>query len=128
MPSGAIEQQDRVRAPRDLARDFIEMELHGGGVGEGQGERRATTARRADRAEKIEVLVALIGWLARPRAAFGPLPDNAVLLADARLVLKPDFHRYAGGDIGQMRLQRLRKFFYTPRRSRRSGRDGAGAR
>jgi hypothetical protein len=39
------------------------------------------------------------------------LPDNAVLLADARLVLKPDFHRNAGGDIGQMRLQRLRKVF-----------------
>ena len=86
MPSGAIEQQDGVRALRDMARDFIEMKLHGGGVGEGQGERRALAARRTDRAEEIGVFVALIGRLARPRAAFGPLPNKAVLLADASFV------------------------------------------
>ncbi len=65
MPFGAIKQRDGVRALGDIARDFIVMKLHGGGVGEGQGERRALTARRADRAEEIGVFVALIGRLAR---------------------------------------------------------------
>ena len=35
MPSGAVEQQDGVRALCDMTRDFIEMKLHGGGVYEG---------------------------------------------------------------------------------------------
>jgi hypothetical protein len=64
--------------------------LHGLGVGEGQRQRGADAARRADRAEQIGVLVALVGGLARPRAAPRPLPDQAVLLADPSLVLEPD--------------------------------------
>jgi len=111
MPSGAIKQQDGVRALCHVARDFIEMKLHGGGVGEGQGERRALAARRADRAEEIGVFVALIGRLAWPRAALGPLPNKAVLLADASFILKPDFDRSAFRDIGEMGAQRLREVF-----------------
>jgi hypothetical protein len=59
MPSGAIKQQDGVRA---------------------------LAARRADRADEIGVFVALIGRLAWPRAALGPLPNKAVLLADASFI------------------------------------------
>ena len=66
------------------------MGLHGLGVGEGQGEGRADAARWADGAEQIGALVALVGRLPRPRAAPGPLPDEAVLLADPGLVLEPD--------------------------------------
>ena len=33
-PSGAVEQQRGMSALGDVARDFIEMKLHGGGVGE----------------------------------------------------------------------------------------------
>jgi hypothetical protein len=111
MPSGAVEQQDGVRAHGDMARDFIEMKLHGGSVGEGQSERRALAARRTDRAEEIGILVALIGRLARARAALGPLPHEAVLLADASFILKPDFDRNAFRDIGEMGAQRLREVF-----------------
>jgi len=111
MPSGAIKQQDGVRALCDMTRDFIEMKLHGGGVDEGQGERRALAARRADRAEEIGVFVAMIGRLAWPRAALGPLPNKAVLLADASFILKPDFDRSAFRNIGEMGVQRLREVF-----------------
>jgi hypothetical protein len=58
----------------DVARDFLEVELHHGSVGVGQREGRADAAGRADRAEPI--------GLARARSASGPLPDKAVLLAD----------------------------------------------
>ena len=111
VPSGAIEQQHGVRALGDVARDLVEVELHRFGVGEGQRERRALAARRADRAEEIGVLVALIGGLARPRSAPRPLPDEAVLLADAGLVLEPDFDRRSRRQIGQMRLQRRGEVF-----------------
>ena len=59
----------------------------------GQRERRPDAAGRADRAEQIGVFVALICGLARPGSASCPLPNLAVLLADAGLVLKPDFNR-----------------------------------
>ena len=41
-----VEQQHSVRALGDVARDFVEVELHRFGVGIGQRERRADAARR----------------------------------------------------------------------------------
>ena len=73
MPSGAIEQQHGVCARCDTARDFVEVELHRLGVGVGQGERRADAVGGADGAEQVGVVVALIGGLARPGSASGPL-------------------------------------------------------
>ena len=93
MPSGAVEQQHGVRALGDIARDFVEVELHHVGVGVGQRQRRADAAGRADRAEQIGVVVALVGGLAWPRSAPRPLPHEAVLLADPGFVLEPDFDR-----------------------------------
>jgi hypothetical protein len=69
------------------------VELHHVGVGIGQRKRRADAAGRADRAEQISVVIALVGGLPWPRSAPGPLPNLAVLLADAGLILKPDFDR-----------------------------------
>ena len=71
----------------DRPADLVEMGLHGVRVGEGHGERRADAPSRADRSEQIGALVALIGGLARPGSAPGPLPDQAVLLADPGLIL-----------------------------------------
>jgi hypothetical protein len=62
------------------------MQLHHPGVGEGQRQRRADATGRTDRAEDAGVLVALAGRLERPRPLARPLPDEAVLLADARFV------------------------------------------
>jgi hypothetical protein len=51
MPSGPVEQQNGMGALGDVARDFIELELHHVGVGMRQREGRPDTAGRADRAE-----------------------------------------------------------------------------
>jgi hypothetical protein len=87
VPSGAVEQQDGVGSLGDVAGDFVEMELHRLGVGEGQRERRPDASGGTNGAEEIGALIALIGRLAGPRSSLGPLPHQAVLLADARFVL-----------------------------------------
>jgi hypothetical protein len=78
------------------------MELHGACVGIRQSQRRACSACWTDGTEEIGVFVTLVGRLAWSRSAPGPLPDAAVLLADARLVLEPDFDCCAGWQIGEM--------------------------
>ena len=82
------------------------MELHRLGVGVGQGERRADAAGRADGAEQIGVVVALVGRLTGPGSASGPLSDLAVLLADAGLVLKPDLDGRRVGNAFEMGAER----------------------
>lgn len=111
VPAGAVEQQDGMGALCDRPGDLVEMGLHGVGVSEGHGERGADTASRADRPEQPGALVALIGGLARPGPAPGPLPDQTVLLADAGLVLEPEFNRLAPRQMGEMGLQRRREAF-----------------
>ena len=87
VPSGSVEQQHRVGALGDIARDFVEVELHHVGVGMRKRERGADAPRRANGAEQIGVVIALVAGLARSRSAPGPLPNLAVLLADPGLVL-----------------------------------------
>ena len=87
------------------------MELHHVSVGVGQHEGRPDAAGRADRAEQIGVVIALVGGLPWPRPASGPLPDKAVLLADTGLVLKPDFDWRRLRQSIEMSLQRVREFF-----------------
>ena len=111
MPGGAVEEQHGVVAAPDRARDLVEMKLHGFGVGVGHGERRARSARWADGPEQIGAFVALVGGLARPRSAPRPLAHEAVLLADAGLVLEPDLDRLVLGDAREMGAQRRREVF-----------------
>ena len=106
VPSGAVEQQHGVGALGDTTGDFFEMELHGLGVGEGQGKRGPDAAGGTNGAEQIGVVVTLIGGLARPRPALCPLPDLAVLLADAGLVLEPDLDRRRLRQAVEMGAQR----------------------
>lgn len=87
------------------------MELHHVDVGIGQGERRSDAAGRADRAEQIGVVIALVGRLPRPCSAPGPLSNLAVLLADAGLVLKPNLDRRRLRQSFEMSLQRAREVF-----------------
>ena len=95
----------------DVARDFVEVELHHVGIGIGQREGRPDAAGRADRAEQIGVVIALVGGLPWPLPAPGPLPNQAVLLADAGLVLKPDFDRRGLRQSFEMGLQRAWEVF-----------------
>ena len=80
MPSGPVEDENGVGALGDVARDFVEVELHHVSVGVGQHEGRPDAAGRADRAEQISIVVTLVGGLPWPRSAPGPLADEAVLL------------------------------------------------
>jgi len=100
-----------MRASFDMARDFIEMELHHFCVGIGKRQRRALAFGRTNCAEEIGVLIALVGRLTWTRSPPRPLPDEAVLLADARFVLEPDFDRRSRRKGGQMRLQRRLEVF-----------------
>jgi hypothetical protein len=77
----------------------------------GQGERRADATGWANRSEQIGVVLALIGGLARARSTLGPLPNLAVLLADAGLVLKPDFDRRRFSHVVEMGAQRAHEVF-----------------
>jgi len=100
MPAGAVHQYDGMRALGDMVADLVEMELHGFGIGVGQGQRGAGAPGRADGAEQVGVLVALVGRLSGTCSASGPLPDLAVLLAYAGFVLEPDLYRRAGRQVG----------------------------
>ena len=111
VPSGLVEQQDGNAAFSDVAADLVEVGLHGEGVGERHDDSRADVTRRADRAEQIGVVVALVCGLARACPAPGPLPNLAVLLADPGLVPKPDFDRRRLRQSVEMGLQRARKVF-----------------
>lgn len=100
-----------MRAGGNVAADLVEVKLHGFGVGMRQGERCTFAACRADGSEQIGVLVTLVGRLSRTRAAFCPLPNQAVLLADAGFILEPYLYRCAFRQVGQMGLQRAREIF-----------------
>ncbi len=76
------------------------------GVGERHRHGRTGTARRADGAEQIGALVALVLGLTRTAAGARPLPDDAVLLAKAHLVLPPQLDRRCGRQVGYRRGER----------------------
>jgi hypothetical protein len=111
VPASAVEEENGVRAAGDGAADLVDMGLHGLGICEGHGERRADATRRTDGAEQIGAIIALVGWLARAGATPGPLPDDPVLLSDPGFVLEPDLDPFALGDVGEMRLQGRREVF-----------------
>src|SRR4051812_26408367 len=100
VPSGAVEQQDRMRASRHRARDLVQVEVHGWRIGVGHGQARPRAAGRANGSEQVGALIALIGRLARTRAAPGPLPNAPILLADAGLIRKPDLDRLGRWEVG----------------------------
>jgi hypothetical protein len=111
VPSGSVEQQHCVSPLGDVAGNFLEVKLHGLGVGEGQRKRGADPARWTNGAEQIGAFVALIGGLAWPRSAPGPLPHEAILLSDARFVLEPDFDGRSRRQTIEVSAQRVREVF-----------------
>jgi len=64
MPSGAVHEQNSLRALGDVAGYLVEMKLHGFGIGVWHGESRTGSACRTDGAKQIGILVALVGRLA----------------------------------------------------------------
>ena len=95
----------------DIAADLVEMHLHGAGVGFGQHEAGAFSEPGADGAERISVLVALVGRQARPRAGPGPDPGAGVLLAEPGFVLEPDLDRLLLRQMAYVGRQRAGEVF-----------------
>src|SRR5271165_7169973 len=92
MPASLIDEQRRVRARRDLGRDFGQAQAHRLGVASGHDKGCALAVPGADRAEDIGGGGSLILGSAWTRAALGPTAGDLVLLADARLVGEPDLY------------------------------------
>jgi len=76
--------------------------VHGFGIGVRHDDGCARRARRADRAEKIGPFVTGIANRARPCAFARPKPGQGPFLANASLVLKPDFDGLALGVLRQV--------------------------
>jgi hypothetical protein len=62
------------------------MGLHGVGVGNRHHQRGAGSPGRADGAEQVHALVALVLGLARPTSSPRPLPHQAVFLSPTTLI------------------------------------------
>jgi hypothetical protein len=99
--TGAVQDENGVRADGDLLADLHQMEGHGLCIGVGQNQRCRRLAGGADRAENIGPFIALIARCAPARPAFGPHSRQRALLADASFVLKPDFEGFGLGLLGK---------------------------
>ena len=99
VPTGTIEDHHGMGIGGDLAADLAEMMVHGGGIADRHDQRRRFARRRADRTKQIgrsETEILRRDW---PTAGLPPHPGQAVLLADASLVLKP----YLDSRTGRLR-------------------------
>src|SRR5580698_10040800 len=89
VPAGTIEDHHGMGIGGHLAADLAEVMVHRGGIADWHDQRRRFALQRADRAKHIGRGEAEILWRYRPAAGLPPHPGQAVLLADASLVLKP---------------------------------------
>ena len=105
VPSGPVHEDGGVGLSRNRLADLVEMQLHGLRVGPWQHERCALALFRADGAEQIRVLIALVGGLTGACAFPRPQAGPSVLLAKPGLILKPDLDWRTGRQVGYMRLK-----------------------
>src|SRR6202030_569615 len=99
VPTGTIEDHHSMGISGDLAADLAEVMAHRGGIAARHDQRRGRALRRPDRTKQIGRGEAEIFWRHRPTAGLPPHPGQAVLLADASLVLKP----YLDSRTGRLR-------------------------
>ena len=92
VPSGLVEEENRVLAGRDFGRDFGKVQGHRPGVAAGQDQCRALAVMRADGSEDIGGSRALIVRGTGTCPTPGPAPRDFVLLADPGLIGKPEFY------------------------------------
>jgi hypothetical protein len=96
MPPGLVENDHRMSAALNYKADLMKMRLHGRRIAIGHDEAGAFAFRRADGAENVSPLRALIVRSTRAGSALGPAAGYLVLLANAGFVLKPDLDLCAG--------------------------------
>lgn len=92
VPAGLVDEDDSVCAWRHFASDLGEVKVHRLCVASWQNQSYGLALFRADGAEDVGRDSALVARCTGARAAFGPTPCDLVLLADTRLVLKPDLY------------------------------------
>ena len=97
VPSGAVEDENGVSAGCDAAADLGKVKAHQLGIDRRQYKRCASAPCRADGAEDIDPVMALIAWRRRPGTPASLDPRQPTLLADPGLILEPDFQRLAAG-------------------------------
>jgi hypothetical protein len=95
----------------DGSADLVEVELHGMGIGAWHHDGGAGPPRRADGAEDIGTLIALVGRLARPASLAGPQSDDAVLLTQPCLVLPPNLDLRGAPNVTQVGGKRACEVF-----------------
>jgi len=121
MPAGLIEQEDSVLSRGYLSRDFGQVKAHCLGVARGQDQRRAFALLRTNSAKYIGRGGSLVAGSRGARAALCPAPRNLVLLADARLIGKPDLYirwveAFVVGDFRQRGREGFLKSSIAPSR------------
>jgi hypothetical protein len=92
VPSGLIDQEDSMGSWCDHPGDLREVQVHRLGVAGRQNQGRALALLWADCAEDVGGGGALVPGRARTGASLGPAAGDLVLLANASLVLEPDFY------------------------------------
>jgi len=103
VPAGLIEQDDGVGACGHGLGDPGQVQLHRRGGAAEQDQAGALSLLRADGAEDVGRAGALVVRRCGAGPASGPAPGDLVLLADPRLVLKPDLYRLARMARGDLR-------------------------
>src|SRR5499427_7757186 len=105
MPARLVHQYNAMRPGRDGLSEFINKEVHRGGIEPGHHQGDAGVASRAYGPDDPRRLVADIAQTARGMAALPPDIAGPALLSDPRLVLAPDFKPLGFGmrlrDFGQ---------------------------
>lgn len=100
MPSRLVHDEDGVCVVGDIAGYLDQVLVHGMGVAPRHDESSSLALPGADGTEDIGGPGSLVVWRGRPCSPLGPTAGDLVLLAYTRLVLEPDFDRFALGGTG----------------------------
>ena len=91
MPARAVADENGMRSGDDFPADLLKVSVHGFGIGVGHDHGGSDAAIWADGAEDVGGDVPVVAHHAGARADRGPDVGVSALLADAGLVLEPDF-------------------------------------
>ena len=112
MPTRTVQCHDSKSAWTDPAADFLQMQVHGLGIGVRQYQTRSDTTCRAYSAEQVGTFVTLVAQRGGSAAALRPDAGQAAFLPNARFVLPPQLDGLAfrgrgddgGNQIGKVFL------------------------
>jgi hypothetical protein len=92
MPSGLVEEENRMPAWADRGGNLGQVQVHGFGIAGRQDEGRTLSFSGANGTEDVGRGGALVTRRRGSRATPGPAPCDLVLLADAGLIGEPDLY------------------------------------